>query len=137
VNTTTYNEEKTNDDCAQAGAVSVVVVVGALPEREAIGQEMVISVALGATKDVSDEGETSLSLAGLLHSSLDLSIGRRLSLCAGLLVLSSLGSHSLSDLVRVQISGLLAIGLGNIVERSRGRDAEDVVEGRSGIGLIL
>lgn len=137
VKTTTYNEEKANDNRAQAGAVSVVVVIGALPEREAIGEEVVVSVALGATEDVGDEGETSLSLAGLLHSSLDLSIGRRLSLCASLLVLCSLGSHSLSDLVRVQISGLLAIGLGNVIERGRGRDAEDVVEVGSRVGLIL
>lgn len=93
VNTATNDEEQTNHNRAQAGSVAVVVVIGALPEREAIGEEMVVTVAFGATEDVGNEGQTSLSLASLLDSGFDLSIGGRLDLLALLLVLSSLGSH--------------------------------------------
>lgn len=137
VEATADNDKQADNDRAQAGTVSVVVVIGALPEREAIGEEMVVSVALGATKDVGDEGETGLGLAGLLDSGLDLGIGRRLCVCAVLLVLLGLRSHSLPDLVGVQVAGLLAVRLCDIVQRSRGGHAEDVVEVGGLVGLVL
>jgi hypothetical protein len=135
VNTTSDNKEQANHDGTQAGSVAVVVVVGALPQREAIGEEMIISVALGSAQDVGDQRQTGLSLTGLLNGGLDLSRSGRLDGSTSLLVLAGLGAHLLLDLVGVQRARLLAVGLGDVVERGRRGDAEDVVKGRGGIGL--
>lgn len=49
-------EEDARDGGAQAGAVTVVVVLGALPRGEAVAEKMVVAVAHRATEDVCDDG---------------------------------------------------------------------------------
>lgn len=127
---TSAHEEGAEHGRAQPGPVPVVVVVGALPEGEAVRQEVVVAVPQRPAQDVGDEGEARLAFRGILDGRVDLRLGRRLArLLVALLQL-------LLDLVRVQGARLPAVRLGDLVVRRRRRDAEDVVECRRGIGLV-
>lgn len=138
VHRTAGNEEQTDHDSAQARAVPIVVVVGALPKREAIGDEVVVALAAGPAQDASDERQTRLAVGRLLDGLVDLALRGRLggAILAGLLGLGALGAQLLGDLVGVQRARLLAVCLVDVVLRRRGRDAEDVVEGRVGVGFV-
>lgn len=127
------HEEDAKDGSAQAGAVAVVVVVGALPEREAVVEEMIVAVALGALEDVDDEGEAGLALTSALDRRGELSLGGGF----GIGVLLLLGLELLLHLVGVQCLGLLAVGLGDVVLAGVRADAQDVVEGARGVGLVV
>lgn len=104
---------------------------------------MVVPVSFRATQDVSNEGEPRLALRGLLHGGIDLGLrGRLCDVDTGLLlalVLASLGAIGLElllNLVRMQRARLLAVGLGNVIMRGRGRDLEDVVECGAGVSFV-
>ncbi len=141
VNCTAADEEQAKHDSAEAGAVAVVVVVGALPQREAIGEKVVVAVARGSLKDVGNQRQASLQLRGPLYGGLDL--GRRGALgdLRALLAagagsgLGLFGAQLLLDLVGVQGASQLAVGLANVVLRGRGGDAQDVVKRRGRVRL--
>lgn len=101
---------------------------------------MVVAVAAGPAQDVGDEGQAGLALRGLLNGDIDLGLGGWLD--AGLLIavlvlaLGAVGLELALDLVRVQGARLLAVGLGDVVLGCRREDAEDVVEGGRGVGLM-
>lgn len=142
MNRTTANKEQTKHDGAQAGSVAVVVVVGALPEREAVGEEVVVAVSRRSLEDVGNERQASLLLGRLLDGSLD--FGRRGSLGglrAGLVALLPLAlcfvcAKLLRHLVGMQRSCPLAVGLADVILRGRVGDTEDVVKGRGRVGLV-
>lgn len=138
-------EEDARDSGAQTGAVTVVVVLGALPRGEAVAEEVVVAVAHRPTQDVGDDGQAGLALRGALDGGLDLSGGGRLDhlrtrLAAILLLklgflllgLDALGLELLLDLVRVQLAGLLLVGLVDVIETGGLADAEELVEGDVG-----
>lgn len=128
------HEERAQHGGAQARAVPVVVVVGALPEGEAVRQEVVVAVPQRPAQDVGDEREARLALRGVLDGGVDLRLGGRL---AVLLLAAGPGLlELLLDLVRVQGARLLAVGLGDVVVRRRARDAQDVVEGGRRVALV-
>lgn len=133
---TAEGEEDAEHDRAKARAVPVVVVVGALPRGEAIGNEVVVASTAGALQDVGDNGQAGLAVRSLLDGGLDLGLRGALGdLDAGLLVLlvllglGALGGELLLDLVGVEGTGLLAVGFVDIILGGRGGDAEEVVEG--------
>lgn len=132
------NKKQSRHDGSQTRAVSVVVVVGALPQWEAIREEVVITFPTGTTKDVGDEGETRLLLARLLDCGFY--FGRSRWFDARLLLLgialSSVGPELLLDLVRVEGTSLLAVGFRDVVLRGRGRNSQDVVECRTRVRLV-
>ncbi|KUI62078.1 hypothetical protein VP1G_11327 [Cytospora mali] len=53
-------EEDAEHDGAQARAVALVEVVGALPDGEAVGHEVVVAGAAGPLEDVGDDGQARL-----------------------------------------------------------------------------
>lgn len=117
VDSTTTNQEHTNEDRAKAGAVPVVVVVGTLPQREAVRDEVVVAVAARPTKNVGNQGKARLTVRRLLHSLLD--HGSRGGLGGAILLggFGVLGSDLLGDLVGVKRAGLLAVGFVDVVLR--------------------
>ena len=131
-------DKKAEQDGAEARPVAVVVVLGTLPDGEAVGEEMVVAVALGSAQDVGHDAQAGLHLRGALHSSADLAGRWALGdIDAGLLVaaaalllslLSAVGRELLLDLVRVELPCLLAVRLVDVVEGGRGRDANKVVK---------
>lgn len=132
-------EEDAEHDGAQAGAVPVVVVVGALPRREAIGHKVVVASTPGAFQDVGDDGQAGLSVRSLLDGGLDLGLRGGLGdVDTGLLVLlvlfglGTLGGELLLYLVGVEGTRLLAVGLVDIILGGRGGDAQNIVEGNVG-----
>lgn len=127
------HDEDAEHDGAEARAVPRVVVVGALPQREAVGQEVVVAVPRRPAQDVCDEGEAGLALRGALDGRLCLG-GR--GLLGGLAGLCAVVSEVLLHLVRVERARLLAVGAVDVLLRGRGGDAEDVVKGGRGIGLV-
>lgn len=139
---TSSHEEDTEEHSAQARAVPIVIVIGALPCREAVLQEMVVAVAIGTADDVAHKTKAGLALGGNLDSGLDLLLGRSLGhIDAGgllllLLGLGALGDELLADFIRVEGAGDLAVGLGDLVNGSAVLDAEEVVEGLFGVGLV-
>jgi hypothetical protein len=129
-------DEDTEDGGAEAGAVPVVVVVGALPGREAVLEEVVVAIAVGSAKDLADEAEASLALRGGLDGGADLLLRGGLDGLALLLELVALGLELLLDLVGVEGAGDLAVGLGDVVDGGLGADAEELVEGRLRVLLV-
>ncbi|EPE05823.1 hypothetical protein F503_08354 [Ophiostoma piceae UAMH 11346] len=125
-------DKEADHDRAEARAVAVVVVLGALPGREAVGQEVVVAVALGAAQDVGDNAEARLHVRGALHGGTDLARRRLLGDRHAAVLLGCLGplsSQLLLDLVGMERSRLLAVGLVDVVEGRGRRHADKVVEG--------
>lgn len=131
VHTTTNDNEHTKHHRAETGAVTLVVVAGAPPLGEAILQEVIISVAVLALQNVGNDGESLVRSGGLLQVGVDFLLGSLLGdLLALLLVLqNTLGLEALAGLVGMQLTRLLAVGLGQLVLRGRRLDTEEVVEG--------
>lgn len=134
--------EQAQHDGAQAGPVAVVVVVGALPEREAVGEEVVVPLAGRAAQDVGDEGQAGLALRGLLDGGPDLGrSGRLRDVHAARLGLLGGGFGAvrlelLLHLVRVQRPRLLAVCLVDVILRRAREDAQDVVKRSPGVRLV-
>lgn len=61
VHATTDEQKQAEHDCTQTRAVAVVVVVGTFPQREAIGEEMVVTVSGRAAQDVGNQRQASLT----------------------------------------------------------------------------
>lgn len=93
---------------------------------------MVITLTVGAAQDVGDEVQTSGAGIGVLDCSVNLALGRTLvdiDALVGLglvLVLGVVGNESALDLVRVDGSRLLAVGLGDLVLIGIGTNLEEV-----------
>lgn len=135
------DEEQASQDRSQARAVPVVVVISALPQGEAVGEEVIISHATGPAENVGNETEARLFLTGLLDGSSNVGLGEWLAgldarLFLGIAALGSLGSQLLLDLVGVKRTGLLAVRLGDFVLRGRGGNIEDVVKGRARVYFV-
>lgn len=135
-------DKEAEQDGAEARPVTVVVVFGALPDGEAVGEKMVVAVAFGSAQDVGHNAEAGLHLRGALHGSTNLASRRALGdIDTGLLVaavalllgcLGAVGRDLLLDLVRMELPCLLAVRFVDIVEGGRGRDANKVVKGNIG-----
>ena len=134
MDSSTADEEDADQDAAQARAVAVIVVIRALPQREAVGEVVIVALTSLATQDVGNEGETCLTLGGELDGILDL--GRSRGLSTLVLALCALGAQLLSDLVGVKSASLCTVGLVNVVLRGGICDAEDLVEGGGGVSLV-
>jgi hypothetical protein len=127
VNCATNEEEHTDNDGTKAGTVAVVVVVGALPEREAIGTTL-------TTQNVGNQGQTSLALGSLLHGILNIRLRRCLATLV--LALGALSAKLLGDLVGMQRTCLQAVSLVDVILRGGVCDSKDLVESRSGVGFV-
>lgn len=131
------HEKRAKHGSSQTGPVSVVIVVSALPERESIGEEVVITVSTRAAQDVGDERQARLGVRGRLHGGIDLRLGRRLGrLAISTLFVLAASLELLLDLVGMERAGLSTVGLGDLVVGGGGRYTEDIVEGGSRIGLM-
>ncbi len=136
------NEEDAEHGGTETGPVAVVVVLGALPRGEAVGQEVVVAVAAGPAQDVGDDGEAGLALRGALDGGLDLGRGglfghadARLGLLVlGLVLLGlcALGGELLADLVGMELARLLLVRLVDVIVARAAGDAEELVEGDVG-----
>jgi hypothetical protein len=134
VNCATNEEEHTDNDGTKAGTVAVVVVVGALPEREAIGKVMVVALTTLTTQNVGNQGQTSLALGSLLHGILNIRLRRCLATLV--LALGALSAKLLGDLVGMQRTCLQAVSLVDVILRGGVCDSKDLVESRSGVGFV-
>lgn len=122
VDTTAEEDEETDHDGAEARAESLVVVSSTTPFGETVTEEVVVALALRATKDVGHYAETSKASRGLLAEGIDLLLRRLLilldmdgRLVSLLCVLDRrrgvVGSdETLTGLVRVQDTSLLLVG---------------------------
>ena len=136
------DEEDAEHGGAQAGPVAVVVVLGALPRGEAVGQEVVVAVAAGSAQDVGDDGQAGLALRGALDGRLELGRGGLLGhpdarlglLVLGLVLLGlgALGGELLADLVGMELARLLLVRLVDVIVARAAGDAEELVEGDIG-----
>lgn len=72
------HKKHTDEHGAQPRPVPAVVVLGALPHGEAVGDEVVVARAARAPQDVRDDGEAGLAVASGLDGGLDLGLRRRL-----------------------------------------------------------
>jgi hypothetical protein len=139
VDTTAEEDEETDHDRAETGAESLVVVASTTPFGEAVAEEVIVALALRATKDVGHYAETGKASRGLLAESIDLLLRRLLVLVdmdGGLFSLVGLldrrggvvgSDETLTGLVRVQDTGLLLVGGVDVVKF--GLYAEERVEG--------
>lgn len=129
------DNQEAKQDGAETGTESLVVVAAASPCREAIAQEVVVSLAFGALEDVGHDGEALVAGGDLLDVCVDFLLGGSLAhfdagRCALLLVrLLVLVDEALTGLVGMESCRLLAVGLVQLVLRRAGLDAEEVVEG--------
>ena len=132
VSTTTENEEQTEQHGAQTRTESRVVVAGTLPQGEAILKEVVVTLAIRAAEDVGDEVQTGRPGVGVSDCGINLALSRTLvdiDPLVGLglvLVLGVVGDEGTLDLVRVDGSGLLAVGFGDLFLIGIGTDLEEV-----------
>lgn len=115
------DEEQAKKHAANAGTETVIVVSRSAPHGEAILQEVVIVLPLGASENIRNSGQPSIPLAGLLL------------LCGGLRGRETTTSGALwLELVRVEGLGTLAVALADVVNGSTGLDANEVwTEGQS------
>ena len=133
------DEEDAEDGGAQARAVAVVVVFGALPRGEAVREEVVIAVATRPAQDVGDDGQAGLTAFGALDGGLDLGGGGRLRrrgarlalLFLGLLLLGleALSGELLPDFVGMEQPRPLLVGLVDVIDACRSLHAQEVIEG--------
>ena len=105
---TAKDQEQTCQDGPQTRPEPRVVVSRAFPFGEAILEEMVVAFAQGATQDVGDDVQTGGSLVCDLHGLVDFALRGTLRLG---LVLGGVGDKGASGLVRVDLTGFLAVGL--------------------------
>lgn len=93
---------------------------------------MVVTLAVGAAQDVGDEVQTGRAGVGVLDCGVNLALSRSLvdiDPLVGLglaLVLGVVGDEGALDLVRVDGSRLLAVGLGDLFLIGIGTDLEEV-----------
>lgn len=111
----------------------MIVVSRTSPLGESVLQEVVVALPRRALQDVGNDSEPLVSLGDLLHMCFDFLLRRLLgdfdAILAFVLVLQSIGgSELLASLVRVDGTGLLAVGFIDIVLRRRGLETEQVVE---------
>lgn len=132
MSTTTENEEQTEQHGAQTRTESRVVVAGTLPQGEAILKEVVVTLAIRAAEDVGDEVQPGRPGVGVSDCGINLALSRTLvdiDPLVGLglvLVLGVVGDEGTLDLVRVDGSGLLAVGFGDLFLIGIGTDLEEV-----------
>lgn len=137
---TTSKDKEPRNHGPETRPIPRVVILGPLPGREAIGDEVIIPLPPGAAQDVGDDAQPSLTVRGALDGGLDLGVGGLfgdvhavLALLGRLLgLLCALGGELLLDLVRVEGARLLAVGLVDLVLGGRGRYAEEFVKGYFG-----
>lgn len=67
-------DEQASKHGAEAGAESRVVVTGALPDREAVGEEMVVARALRALEEFLDEAEAGEAVGGGFGGGVDFGV---------------------------------------------------------------
>lgn len=106
----TAEDEKTNQDSRNARTEPGVVVPGSAPSREAVLEEVVVSLAERATEDGADECETAEALAGDFLGLADLGLGQFLGRARGWLGLVFVG---------VETDGLFLVGLADVVNGGR------------------
>lgn len=134
----TGEEEDAEQGGAEARAVAAVVVLGALPRGEAVGEEVVITDTAGPAQDVGHDGQAGLALRGALDGGLDLAGRGRLdlgraglaALQLGLFLLSpdTLGHELLADLVGVKLARPLLVRLVDVLLVRAGCDAQELVK---------
>jgi hypothetical protein len=141
VDTTAEEDEETDHDRAETGTEPLVVVASTTPFGEAVAEEVIVALALRATKDVGHYAETGKASRGLLAESIDLLLRRLLVLVdmdGGLFSLVGLldrrggvvgSDETLTGLVRVQDTGLLLVGGVDVVKFGKVLYAEERVEG--------
>jgi hypothetical protein len=133
VHSTAHDDQHAKENRAEAWAEAGVVVARAPPCGEAIAQEMVVSLTLGALEDVGNDGQTLVASGDLLHVRINLPLGGDSGLLAGLLALPRIvGDEDLAGFVGVQLARALAVGFGQVVLGGAGLDAEQVVKGDIG-----
>lgn len=132
VGSTTEDQKQAHQHRSQTGTEARVVVSGALPQREAILQEVIVALAAGATQDIGDEVQTSGAGGSSLDRGIDLALGRAggdVDTLLGfgiVLVLGVVGDEGSLDLVRVQGTRLLAVGLCDLFLIGIRADLEEV-----------
>jgi hypothetical protein len=134
VHAAAHDDEETEQDRAETRAEALVVVTRAPPLGEAIPHEMIVALALGALEHVRNDRQPLVAGGDLLEVCIDLLLRGTLAdldaggsalLLVGLLVLVD---EALAGLVGMQAGGPLAVGLVQLILRSAGLDAEEVVE---------
>lgn len=134
------DEEQPNQHGAQARPEPRVVVSGALPLGEAVLEEMVVALAAGPAEDVGDGVEAGGTFVGFLDGGGDFALrGALVDVDAGLggfgpgLVRGAVGDEAALDLVRVQLTRSLAVGLVEFVLVGAGLDTEEIC--REGVNV--
>jgi hypothetical protein len=147
VDTTTEEDEETDHDRAETGTESLVVVASTTPFGETIAEEVIVALALRATKDVGHYAETSEASRSLLAESIDLLLRRLLVLvdmdCRLVSLVDLLdgrggvvgSDETLTGLVRVQDTSLLLVGGIDVVEFGKVLYTEEGVKG--GIATLV
>jgi hypothetical protein len=140
VDTTAEEDEETDHDRAETGTEPLVVVASTTPFGEAVAEEVIVALALRATKDVGHYAETGEASRGLLAEGIDLLLRRLLVLVdmdGGLVSLVGLldgrggvvgSDETLTGLVRVQDTSLLLVGGIDVVEFGKVLYTEERVE---------
>lgn len=109
---TTAEDEEADEDGADAGTEAGVVVPGSAPSREAVLEEVVVTLAEWAAEDGADEREAAEAFAGEFLGVTDLGLCQFFGGTWGRLGLVFVG---------VETDGLFLVGLADIIDG--GRDA--------------
>jgi hypothetical protein len=137
MSTTTENEKEPNKHTSQTRTESRVVVAGALPLGKPILQKVIVTLTTGSAEDVGDGVQASSPFMGFLDSRGNFALGGSLvdmdALLGGFgfaLVLGAVGDEGSLDLVGVEKSGFLAVGLVQFVLVGIGTHTEEVYQER-------
>ena len=126
---------QTEYDGAKTRTEALIIVARASPCREAIPQEVIVSLALWSFEHLNNDREPLVASSSLLQVGIDFLLGRRLGdldtgrLAFLIVVLAIVGNEDLAGLVGVQFARLFAVGFGQFVLRCAGLDTKEVVEG--------
>jgi len=137
VTSTTNEHKEANKNRAESRSETRVIVSSALPLWKPVGQEMIVTLTSWTTQDVGDYTQSRESIRCSLTSSRDFRLGWSLAHVHTWLLLASfwfvfacgsIGDELLLDLVGMEGSRPLAIGLVDVVLVGIGLDAYEIVE---------
>lgn len=134
------DQEQTQQHGAQTRAEPIVVVTSSLPERETVLQEVIVALATGPLEDVGNEVQARGAGIGFLDGGVDFALRGTLvhvHALVGLglgLILGVIGDEGAADLVRVQVLGLFAVGLDDLLLVGIGANLEEVCGSADGLG---
>jgi hypothetical protein len=137
VHTSSHYDEYTKEHRAETRTEALIVVSSTPPLGEAVLQEVIVPLPLRTFQDGSNDSQSLVGCCDFLQVRINLLLRgllvdthARLAALWLVFVLESIaGDELLAGLVRVEVAGLLAIGLVQVVLRRRGLEVEEIVEG--------